>query len=70
MKKERFAFVCQEAEAGNDAFVKHESSLEEGLVRSCSKDQVVVHTAEGKDRRWAYSECEELSRSKEEWPWR
>ncbi|HEX9874524.1 MAG TPA: hypothetical protein VGA43_09190 [Deferrimonas sp.] len=70
MRKERFAFVCQEAEAGNDAFVKHGSSMEEGVVLSCSTDHLVVHTADGKDRCWDYNECEELSRSRDEWPWR
>ncbi len=70
MKKERFDFVCQEAEAGSDAFVKHGSSTEEGVVLSCSTDHMVVRTSEGKDRCWDYRECEELSRSKEEWPWR
>ncbi len=70
MKKERFTFVCSEAEEGRDAFVNHSSSSEEGRVMSCSTDHIVVKTSEGSNRCWDYRECEELSRSKEEFPWR
>jgi hypothetical protein len=70
MKKDRFDFVCQESEAGTDAFVSHGTTSEEGRVISCSRDHLVVETVEGKKRCWDYRECEEMSRSKEEWPWR
>jgi len=70
MKKERFDFVCMETEAGNDAFVKHPASKEEGLVRSCSLEHVMVETSDGNRRCWDYRECEEMSRGSEEWPWR
>lgn len=70
MKKERFDFVCQDTEAGIDAFVSHPTSNEEGRVLECSRDHLVVETSDGKRRCWAFQECEELSRSKEEWPWR
>ncbi len=70
MKKERFDFVCQDAEAGMDAFVKHPSSDEEGRVKSCGKDHMIVETSDGQERCWDFHECEELTRRKEEWPWR
>ena len=70
MNKERFTFVCSEAEAGRDAFVANPASEEEGYVRSCSLEHLLVKTSEGKDRCWDFRSCEELSRSKEEWPWR
>ena len=70
MKKERFDFVCQDTEAGTDAFVRHSSSDEEGRVLNCSIDHLVVETSEGTKRCWDFRECEELSRSKEEWPYR
>lgn len=70
MKKERFDFVCQDAEGGVDAFVTHPSSREEGRVLSCSMDHMTVETSKGQKRCWDYRECEELSRRKEEWPWR
>jgi len=70
MKKERFDFVCQDTEAGTDAFVRHASSNEEGRVLNCSIDHLVVETSEGSKRCWDFRECEELSRSKEEWPYR
>jgi hypothetical protein len=70
MKKERFDFVCQDAEAGVDAFVRNPEAREEGRVINCSMEHMVVETSEGKKRCWDYKECEELSRSKEEWPWR
>ncbi len=70
MKKDRFTFVCSEAEEGRDAFVAHSESQEEGRVMSCSTDHIVVKTSEGNNRCWDFHECEELSRTKEEWPWR
>jgi hypothetical protein len=70
MKKDRFDFVCQDTEAGVDAFVKNPDTGEEGRVLNCSMDHMVVETSGGKKRCWDFKECEELSRSKEEWPWR
>ena len=70
MKKDRFTFVCAESESGRDAFVAHPQSGEEGRVVSCSVDHLVVKTTPGEDRCWDFRECEEMSRSKEEWPWR
>ncbi|WP_027714609.1 hypothetical protein [Desulfuromonas sp. TF] len=70
MRKERFDFVRQDVEAGIDAFVIHPSTREEGRVLSYSDDYVTVETSTGEKRCWDYHECEEMSRSKEEWPWR
>lgn len=68
MRKERFQFVCNEAEEGRDSFVNNPMSKEEGRVISCSTDHIVVETPGGNKRCWSFDECEELSRSKEEWP--
>ncbi len=70
MKKERFDFVCLDTEAGIDAFVKNPDTSEEGTVKGCSADQLIVKTSEGKERRWNFNQVEELSRSTEEWPYR
>jgi len=70
MKKERFDFVCLDTEAGIDAFVKNPDTSEEGTVKSCSTDQLIVKTSEGKERCWNFNQVEELSRSTEEWPYR
>jgi len=70
MKKDRFEFVCQDAEAGIDAFVQHPSTTEEGRVLSCSMSHLLVETNSGIKRCWDFSECDELSRSKEKWPYR
>lgn len=70
MKKERFQYVCQETEAGNDAFVKNADTSEEGKVLGCSMDHLMVKTSEGKDCCWDFNQVEELSRFKEEWPYR
>lgn len=68
MKKNRFEFVCQESQAGMDAFVTHPNTHEEGRVLNCSSTHLTVQTSAGKERCWDYHECEELKRSKEEWP--
>ncbi len=70
MKKDRFEFLCQEAQAGNDAFVFHPGSHEDGRVTSCSTDHLVVETSEGEKRCWDFGECEEISRDKGEFPYR
>ena len=70
MRKDRFIYLCQEAQAGRDAFVLHPKTREEGLVDSCTlaAQRVIVRTAAGKTRSWNYYDCEELSRLKQEWP--
>ena len=70
MKKDRYQYVCLEAEAGRDAFVIHPASIEEGLVTECHlpAETLLVRTANGKQRSWDYHECEELFHLKNEWP--
>ena len=68
MKKDRFDFVCMEAEQGRDIFVRHPESGEEGRVVSCSGDQVNAENTSGEQRTWDYRELEELTRDKAEWP--
>ncbi|KIH76423.1 hypothetical protein SAMN05660860_01487 [Geoalkalibacter ferrihydriticus] len=70
MRKERFDYLCQEAQSGNDAFASHPGNHEEGRVLSCSPDHLVVLTSSGDQRCWDFSECEEVSRTKEEFPYR
>ena len=66
MKKERFEFLCLEAEAGRDAFVRHPRSDHEGLVASCimPTGHMVVKTTDNQTRCWKFGECEELTHSK------
>ncbi|MDO3376988.1 hypothetical protein [Geoalkalibacter halelectricus] len=70
MRKDRFDYLCQEAQSGNDAFVSHPGSHEEGRVLSCSTDHMVVQTSGNEKRCWDFAECEEISRSKAEFPYR
>lgn len=70
MKKERFNFVCMEAESGNDAFVANPVQHEEGRVLECSMEHIVVETASGAHRCWDFNDCEEMARQKNEWPYR
>lgn len=70
MKKDRFDYLCQEAQAGNDAFVFHPMREEDGRVLSCSIDHLVVETSEGDKRCWDFRECDEISRDKGEFPYR
>jgi hypothetical protein len=70
MVRDRFEFVCQEAQSGNDAFVRHPSSREEGRVLTCLKEHLLVKTGEGNRRCWDYHECDKMSRSAEQFPYR
>jgi hypothetical protein len=70
MLRDQFTYLCQEAEAGRDAFVSHEGSGEHGHVDSCRLDHMMVTTSSGESRCWDYNECEEMHRTKEEFPWR
>ncbi|WP_146032923.1 hypothetical protein [Geothermobacter hydrogeniphilus] len=70
MKKDRFSFVCLEAESGHDAFVNNATVGEEGRVLECAMQHIVVETIKGDHRCWDYHDCEEVSRRKEEWPYR
>lgn len=66
MNKERFTYVCLEAEAGRDAFVRHPDSGEEGRVTSCIEKtgHVVVTRPDNETRCWDYRECNELKHTK------
>ena len=70
MQKERFNFVCNEAEGGRDTFVTHPGKGEEGVVQSCSMEHVLVETTAGEKRCWDYQDVEEISRSTTEFPYR
>ncbi len=63
MKKNRYEYICSEAEAGRDAFVKHPDTNEEGMVTSCvlKTDHMIVKTPQGDSRCWDFHECEELT---------
>jgi len=66
MKKDRFEFLCSEAEAGRDAFVRHPGSNEEGMVTSCvmKSGHMVVETRNHQTRCWNFNECTDLMHPK------
>lgn len=66
MDRDRFEHLCQEVEAGRDAFVSHPDSKEQGIVTSCIRqtDHIMVETAQGNKRCWDYHECADLDRPK------
>ena len=70
MNKDRFTFVCNEAEEGRDAFVSHPQSDEEGRVTRCAMTHVMVETSTGAQRCWDFDEVRELGREKDEFPYR
>jgi len=68
MERNRFDFVCMESEAGRDIEVLREQ--ERGFVDHCSGEHLLVNTPEGEKRCWDFRECEEMYRTREEFPWR
>ena len=68
MERKRFDFVCMESEEGRDAMVIH--GQEHGLVDRCAGEHLLVKTPEGESRCWDYHDCDELYRTKDEFPWR
>jgi len=62
MNRDTFLHLCQESEAGRDAFVVHPSSNEEGVVTNCSisSEHIVVRTNDGHTRCWDYHRCFEM----------
>lgn len=66
MKKDRFLHLCQESEAGRDAFVRHASTDEEGMITGCdlSNGTMFVQTPRKEARHWDFNECEDLRRPK------
>jgi hypothetical protein len=63
MRKERFDYLCQQAQSGKDVLIAHGSTNEEGRVLECSIEHMVVDTNEGNRRCWDFHECDEISRS-------
>jgi len=61
MRKDRFDYLCQEAQSGRDAFVSHGSTNEEGRVVSCSLNHLLVQTNDGNRRCWDFHECSEIN---------
>ncbi len=66
MRKDRFEFLCMEAESGRDAFVRHPDSSEEGMVTGCDlrSGWMLVQTQGRQTRRWDFNECDDLKRPK------
>lgn len=63
MKKNRYEYLCSEAKAGRDTFVRHPDTNEEGLVTKCilASDHMIVETSRGDTRCWDFHECDELT---------
>lgn len=71
MDKERYSYICNKMEEGReDVFVNHPATQEGGEVIECTGEQMVVRTAEGKECRWDYHECEETLSRREIFPYR
>ncbi|MEZ4599366.1 MAG: hypothetical protein R2940_06215 [Syntrophotaleaceae bacterium] len=63
MNRERFDYLCRQAESGHDTYVSHGSSNQEGRVESCSMGHLIVETNDGNRRCWDFSECAEIDKS-------
>jgi len=70
MKRERMEFLCSESEAGRDAYVTLHATGEDARVETCHLDNLIVTTTSGKKASWDYHDCDEVSRSSAEFPWR
>ncbi len=68
MEKDRFEYVRVQTEQGRDIFVRHVPSNEEGQVLSCAGDLATIKNTAGQEQTWHYSDIEEITRSKNEWP--
>lgn len=68
MERKRFDYICMESQAGRDAVVIR--GEEHGLVDRCAGEHLLVQTPQGENRCWDYRECNELTRSHDEFPWR
>ncbi|PLX80870.1 MAG: hypothetical protein C0616_06565 [Desulfuromonas sp.] len=66
MRKDRYQHLCLETEAGNDSFVRHPATNEEGRVTECvmSTGHMVVQTNDNHTRCWDYHDCEDLDHPK------
>jgi len=70
MQRDRFEYLCREAEAGRDAFVRSAEGGQDGMVISCTPEHLVISGSDGTKQCWDYRNCEELSRDRQEWPYR
>ena len=63
MEKNRDQYLCSEAEAGRDVFVRHPDTNEEGIVTSCvlKTEHMIVKTPQGEKRCWDFHECQDLT---------
>ena len=68
MQKDRYDYVCVQTEQGREIFVRDVASGEEGQAVYCTADQVTLRNTKGEESTWHYSELEEITRSKDEWP--
>jgi hypothetical protein len=66
MQRSRYQYLCSEAKAGRDAFVRHLGSNEQGIVINCImlSNHMVVATPEGVTRCWDFHECEDVQHPK------
>lgn len=66
MQRNRYEYLCAQANAGNDAFVRDPVSNEEGLVTGCvlKTDHLLVKTPQSQARCWDFHACEDLHHPK------
>jgi len=66
MQRNRYEYLCAQADAGNDTFVCHPESNEEGMVTGCvvKTDHLLVKTPQGQTRCWDFHACEDLHHPK------
>jgi hypothetical protein len=66
MQRSRYQYLCSEAKAGRDAFVRHPESDEQGILAKCimQSNHMVVETPEGMTRCWDFHECEDVHHPK------
>jgi hypothetical protein len=66
MQRDRYEYLCAQAEAGQDAFVRHPDSNEEGMVSGCilKTDHLLVKTPQGQTRCWDFHSCEDIQSPK------
>lgn len=72
MTKDTYLYLCNKSEAGEDAFVIHPDTHQEGRVASCvmPSEHLIVETPEGDKRCWDFHECEEITPSHDQVPYR
>ena len=63
MNRKQYVDICKTTLTGKNAFVHNALTGEEGMVKSCTHEHLLVKTREGKDRCWDYHRCERPDRS-------